>query len=139
MTNEDVKRITKAFDERFKLLLTKVARIKTEVSDSKTTQFRNYTELSRIGKDIGRIDSTLETLSEDSGKNTKKLDVLWEQTDELTKDINEVKETLESHTNTLKQIVINTTNRNDNIKRLDKRLTENERSLGIVPPPELTI
>ncbi len=126
MTNEDVKRITKAFDERFKLLLAELARIKAEVSDSKTTQFRNYTELSRIGKDIARIDSTLETLSEDSGKNTKKLDVLWEQVDELTKDMDGIKESLESHTNALKQIVINTTNSNDNIKRLDKRVVEEE-------------
>lgn len=106
MTNEDIKKITKAFDEKFKLLLAEVARIKTEMSESKTTQFRNYTELSRIGKDIARIDSTLETLSEDSGKHTKKLDILWEQTDELTKDMNGIEETLQFHTNALKQLKI---------------------------------
>lgn len=69
----------------------------------------------------------------------KKLDILWEQTDELTKDMNGVEETLKSHTNALKQIVINTTNTDDNIKRLDKRLTEAEKSLGLVPHPESNI
>lgn len=136
MTNEDVKKITKSFDEKFKLLLAEAARIKTEISDSKTTQFRNYTELSRIGKDITRIDGTLETLSEDGGKHTKKLDILWEQTDELTKSMGGVEESLKYHANALKQILINTTNINDNVKRLDKRVTETEKHLGIVPPPE---
>ncbi len=85
------------------------------------------------------IATALKPVNTKLGKVEKKLDILWEQTDKLTKDINKVKETLESYTNALKQIVINTINSNDNIKRLDKRATETEKSLGIVPPPESNI
>lgn len=133
MTNEDVKKITKAFDGKFKLLLGEVARIKTEISDSKTTQFRNYTELSRIGKDISRIDGTLETLSEDGGKHTKKLNILWEQTDKITLELENIKDKIDNQNTFLKA---NSERNNANIKRLDKRVGEAEKHLGIAPPPE---
>ncbi len=108
MTDEDVKKITKAL-------------------------------FSRISEDLAKINNRLETLSEDSGKHTKKLDTLWEQTVKLTGDITEVQETLDSHTSALKQIVTNTEHNKDNIVRLDKRVIETERHLGIVPSPESNI
>lgn len=136
MTDADVNKLTKTFDKGFKQLLSEVARIKTEVSDSKTTQFRNYIELTGIGKDIVRIDSLLETLGEDSAKHTKKLDILWEQTDKITLELENIKDKIDNQNTFLKA---NSEHNNDNVKKLDKRITEAEKHLGIVPPPESQI
>ncbi len=61
-----------------------------------------------------------------------KLDALWDQTVRLTENIEEVKDAVKSQTAVLNQT-------NDNMEKVDKRLTKVESHLGIVPPPELTI
>lgn len=91
---------------------------------------------SRISRDLAKINTRLESLSEDSRKHTKKLDALWEQTVKITVELEEVKEELHSSSTTLKT---NNEENKDNIKRLDKRVTETEKSLGIAPPPESNI
>lgn len=140
MTDQDIKRIAKAFDDRLKPLTGEIARVKTELSGSKTNQFGIFTELQKIGRDVARIDGELETINEELGKHTKilsahtktladhsrKLNALWEQTEKVTFELEEVQETLEFHTVALQRIV-------------DKRLTGVENQMGIVPPPELTI
>lgn len=135
MTDEDVKKISKALDERLKPLVGELARVKSELLDSKVTQLRQYAELSRIGKDIARIDSTLETINEEIQKHGKKLDTLWDQVIEVTEGLEDVKETLKSLTDILKQTSDYT---KDNSRKLAKRVIEVEEHLGIVPPPELT-
>lgn len=70
---------------------------------------------------------------------TQKLDVLWDQVVKVTEDIGEVKETLDSHTAVLKGIEVKTEKNSEDIEKVDKRLTETESHVGIVPPSELTI
>lgn len=111
MTDEDVKKIGKAFDEKFK----------------------------KIGKDLSRIDSTLETIAEESEKQTKKLGILWEQVGEVTVALEVVKETLGIHTTFLKGMQNNDENNSDDIHKLNKRVVTLENTAGIVPPPELII
>jgi septal ring factor EnvC (AmiA/AmiB activator) len=139
MTDEDVKKISRAFDDKFKLLLAEIARIKREVSDTKTGQFRQYTELSKIGKDITVINSTLEIMTEEFGKQSKKLVILWEQVEKVTFGLDQVKETLDSHSEVLKRIEAKTDNNHDNIHKLNKRVITTEGKLGIAPPPELSL
>jgi len=138
MTNDDLKKITKTMDDNFRLLLAELARVKTELSDSKVTQFRHYTELSKIGKDINRIDSVLETISDDQKHQTKLLNTLWDQVVVVTTDLTDVKETLDSHTDLLKAAA-KTEQNSDNIQKLNKRVTTVEERAGISTPPELTI
>lgn len=88
---------------------------------------------------LNPVNTGLDNVKTGLSRVERRLDILWEQTDQLTKDMDKVKESLESHSNTLKQIVINTTNINDNVKRLDQRVTETEKHLGIAPPPESNI
>lgn len=139
MTDEDVKKISKAFNGKFKLLLAEIARVKREVSDIKSGQFNQYSELSKIGRDITRIDSTLDSIAEESGKQSKKLGILWEQVGEVTVALDGVKETLEIHTTFLKGIKNYVENDSDNIHKLNKRVVTLENTAGIVSPPELTI
>ena len=139
MSDQDIKKISRVFDEKFKLLLGELTRVKREVSETKTGQFRQYSELSTIGKDIARIDSTLETISEEFGKQTKKMGILWEQVEEVTKDLEKVKETLDLHTGALKSIEAKMDNTSDQIVRLDNRLSTVEGKVGVVPQPELAI
>ncbi len=94
MINDDVKKLTKTMDDNFKLLLAELARVKTELSDSRATQFRYYTELSKIGKDMNRIDSVLETISDDQKHQTKLLNTLWDQTVEVTASLEGIKESI---------------------------------------------
>lgn len=138
MTNDDLKKLTKAMNENFRLLLAELARVKIELSDSKTTQFKQYTELSKIGKDINRIDSVLETISDDQKQQTKLLNTLWDQVVEVTADFEGVKETLDSHTVLLKAAAKAEQN-SENIQKLNKRVTTVEEKAGISTPPELTI
>lgn len=139
MTDEDVKKISKTFDENFKLLLAEIARVKREVSDTKTGQFKQYSELSKIGKDITGINSTLETMTEEFGKQSKKLGILWEQVEKVTFGLDEMKETLQMHTLVLKRIDAGVENNSDDIHKLNRRVVTTENKLGIVPPPELSI
>ncbi len=135
MNDKDVKKITNVFDEKFKLLLGELARVRSEISGSKATQFRQYTELSRIGKDIARIDSVLESLSEESKGHTKKLkkiDAVWDQVVEITLGLEDIKEKMDFQAET-------SSKSNDNVEKLDKRVTTVESHLGISVLPELAI
>ncbi len=85
------------------------------------------------------LDDALEPIKKTQGEQTKKLDAVWEQTTKLTEDLTEVQITQESHTKELKQIAANTEHINDNVEKVDKRLTGVESHIGIVPPPQLTI
>lgn len=119
MTDQDINRISKVLDEKFKPLLGEVARIKNELRDSGMVQFKNNTELSRIGKDISRIDSSLETLDEDLKKNTKKLDILWDQVVKVTADLEQVKDNTED----VKKILVSRSDKSDdNIGKLNRLL-----------------
>lgn len=129
MVSEDVKRISKVFDEKFKLLLGEVARVRSEVTDTKTGQFRQYSEVSKIGKDIARIDSTLETMTEEFAKQTKKFGILWDQVVKVTADLEQVRDDVVD----IKKILVS------NTEKLDKRVRTVEAHAGISPPPELTI
>lgn len=143
MTEQDIKRIAKTFDDRLKPLAGELARVKTELSGAKTNQFGILTELQKIGRDVARIDGALETINEELGKHTKilsdhtrKLNALWEQTEKVTFELDEVKEILDSHMVALKRIADGNT---QDIKKVDKRLIRVENQTGIVPSPELTI
>ncbi len=136
MNDEDVKKITKALDERLKPLIGDIAKVKTKLLDINTSQFRNYTELSNIGKDVARIDSTLETINEELGTTGRKLDILWEQVEKVTIGLEEVKEKLDYNKTYFKTGFENT---NGNVNKLNKRTSTIEDQLGIAPPPELNI
>ena len=69
----------------------------------------------------------------------KRLNILWEQAEKVTFGLDEVKETLDSHTASLKRIEEKAENSSDDIRKLDKRLTEVEHNQGIIPPPGLTV
>ncbi len=85
------------------------------------------------------IDSALEPIKGTLADHSKKLDALWDQTVELTEDMTEVKETQDSHTAAFKRIELKIEKNSEDIEKVDKRLTETEGHLGIVPPPELTL
>lgn len=136
MSEENVKRLSKLIDGLITPVKEIVEVIKHKVNRMEFLQTGNSENIRMLRDQQSVINKKLDEQSKNLNGHGKKLDILWEQTDELTKDMNDVKETLETHTNALKQIIINTTNSNDNIKRLDKRITETEKSLGIVAPPE---
>ncbi len=99
------------------------------------------------------LDDALEPIKKTQGEQTRKLNALWDQVVEVTEDLTEVKETLAAHTVSLaahtvslaahtaalKRIETKDKNNSDDIEKVDKRLTEVESHIGIVPPPQLTI
>lgn len=84
------------------------------------------------------INTALEPIQKTLSEQTNKLDTLWEQVEKVTGELEEVKDKLDSHSSTLKRIEEKVDIGFDNTKKLDKRLTEVENKLGVVPPPELT-
>ncbi len=74
----------------------------------------------------------IKPLEYSNDKINQKLDALWDQTVKLTENLEEVKDAVKSQAAPLNET-------NDNIRKLDKRVTTTEAHLGIVPPPELTV
>lgn len=74
MVDEELKKISKILSEQIKPLHGEIARIHNELSGLKTNYLRSVTELSKIGKDIARIDSELESIKETLNEHTDKLD-----------------------------------------------------------------
>lgn len=69
----------------------------------------------------------------------KRMDILWDQVVKITTDMEGVNEKLDAHSRSLKRIESKFELSEDDIKKLDKRVKTTEASLGISPPPELTI
>ena len=86
----------------------------------------------RLNKSLEPIKNQLGDPQNGLKRVNEKLDALWGQTVKLTEDSEEIKEFLKFQKQALNQT-------NDNIKKIDKRLTEVENHTGIVPPPELTV
>lgn len=76
MTDENLKKLLKALDEKFKPLHGEVARLSREVADLRSVYIGTRNELSRISKDTARMDSTLDDIRGTLGEHTDKLDAI---------------------------------------------------------------
>lgn len=92
-----------------------------------------------VNKFRGVVKEELKPINEKLEDIGQRIDTLWDQTVRLTEGAEEVKETLTIHTKVLKGIKEQVEHNNENTKKMDRRLTEAENHLGIVPPPELSI
>lgn len=72
-------------------------------------------------------------------RTNEKMDALWDQVEKVTIGMEDIKETLDSHTTQLKSIETKIEKISDDTGKLDKRLSEVEDHVGIVPLPELTL
>ena len=78
------------------------------------------------------LDEALEPIKKKQDEHSKKLDSLWDQTTTLTEDVAEIKETLNNQNAASDKP-------NENITKLDKRVSTLEAHAGISTPPELII
>ncbi len=89
-------------------------------------------KLDTVIKDLDDVEKKLNNPKTGLKRINEKLDALWDQTVELTTGAEGTKEKMKIQAESLNRT-------NDNIKRVDKRLTAVEHHSGIVPAPELTI
>lgn len=101
--------------------------VREEVQESIRGEVRKVVkeELEPIKRELGTINNEL-------GVVKKRVDDMWEQTVKLSEDMEEIKESFGVQASA-------TRNTNDNVNRLDKRLTQVEEQHGIIPPPELVL
>lgn len=97
------------------------------------------TALKPVNTDLGEVKSGLKNVKSGLKNVERKLDILWEQVEKVTIDLEDVKDTQGSHTTLLKEINSKVEHNTDNTKRLDRRVRETEKHLGIVPSPESNI
>lgn len=89
-------------------------------------------ELAPIKKDLNSVKQRLDDPKTGLSRINEKLDALWDQTVKLTEEAEETKEILKFQSKNLNKT-------NDNIVKVDKRLTKVENHLGVCAPPELSI
>lgn len=132
MTDENVKQISKLLNSLITPVKEIVEVIKHKVDSMEFIQNTSSENMRTIRDQQLFMNKKLDIL-------TEKLDATWEQTGKLSVDMTEVEEKLDSHTTILKKITTNTEHTVENVKKVNKRLTNLESKQGIVPPPELTI
>lgn len=89
-------------------------------------------KLDTVIKDLDKVEGQLNNPESGLKRINEKLDALWDQTGELTVVAENVKESIKNQATFLNRT-------NDNIRKIDKRLSGVEHRSGIVPPPELTL
>lgn len=89
-------------------------------------------DLDLIKDDLNSVKLCLDDSNTGLNRINEKLDALWDQTVKLTEEAEETKEFLKFQSKNLNKT-------NDNVVKVDKRLTKVENHLGVSAPPELSI
>lgn len=93
-----------------------------------------------VKEEIQPVNEKVEAISKQVTSIREDVKSISEQVANLTEKVDgEIIPTLEIHTKYIKKIADSQEKNDDNIGRLDKRLSETEAGLGIQPPPEFQI
>lgn len=132
MPDEDIKKFGNIVKETLRPLKELVELLKSKVDQQDFYLKTTNQGVRSIKEQQSVINEKLDEVQQTVNIHTQKLDILWDQTERLTFGIEDIKDTLKSQSRDINQT-------NDNVKKVNKRLTEAENNLGIAPPPELTI